>query len=177
MFRKDTLFIETESRLVVAWVWGGRRDYRQTGLYKFEERLKGFTTELCWWLHNSINLLQITELYTYNGWIFVAFKLYLNKAVKINKYKSDIEKKWVLISGSITKIQYPGNSLVVQWLGLHAFTAEGAGSVPGWGTNIPQAEWHSQKKKKKKIQSPWCEIKVFLNLPYIFYSYIFKLHM
>ena len=25
-----------------------------------------------------------------------------------------------------------GNSLVVQWLGLHAFTAKGAGSVPGW---------------------------------------------
>lgn len=36
-------------------------------------------------VHNSINLLQIIELYTYNGWIFVASKLYLNKAgEKIN---------------------------------------------------------------------------------------------
>ena len=42
-----------------------------------------------------------------------------------------------------------GNSLVVQWLGLCAFTAEGVGSAPGWGTKIPQAMWHCQKKPKK----------------------------
>ena len=28
------------------------------------------------------------------------------------------------------------NSLVVQWLGLSAFTAEGQGSIPGWGTTL-----------------------------------------
>ena len=27
-----------------------------------------------------------------------------------------------------------GNSLAVQWLGLHAFTAMGPGLIPGWGT-------------------------------------------
>ena len=32
-----------------------------------------------------------------------------------------------------------GNSLAVQWLGLHALTAEGLGSIPGQGTKIPQA--------------------------------------
>ncbi|XP_073666661.1 sialidase-1 isoform X2 [Tursiops truncatus] len=37
-----------------------------------------------------------------------------------------------------------GNSLVVQWLGLSAFTAMGPGSIPGWETKIPP------KKKKKK---------------------------
>ena len=31
-----------------------------------------------------------------------------------------------------------GNSLAVQWLGLHAFIVEGQGSIPGWGTKIPQ---------------------------------------
>ena len=31
------------------------------------------------------------------------------------------------------------NSLAVQWLGLHAFTAKGPSSIPGWGTKIPQA--------------------------------------
>jgi len=31
----------------------------------------------------------------------------------------------------VSKIRLLGNSLVVQWLGLQAFTAEG----PGWGTN------------------------------------------
>ena len=32
-----------------------------------------------------------------------------------------------------------GNSLTVQWLGLHIFTAEGLVSLPGQGTKIPQA--------------------------------------
>ena len=32
-----------------------------------------------------------------------------------------------------------GNSLAVQWLGLRSFTAEGQGSIPGWGTKIPHA--------------------------------------
>ena len=28
---------------------------------------------------------------------------------------------------------------MVQWLGPHALTAEDPGSIPGWGTKIPQA--------------------------------------
>ena len=39
-------------------------------------------------------------------------------------------------------------SLVVQWLGLHASTAGGTGSIPGWGTKILHAEQSGQKKKK-----------------------------
>ena len=31
-----------------------------------------------------------------------------------------------------------GNSLVVQWLELRVFTAEGAGTIPGWETKIWQ---------------------------------------
>ena len=41
----------------------------------------------------------------------------------------------------IFKFADPENSLAVQWLGLHAFTAKGVGSVPGQGTKIPQAAW------------------------------------
>ena len=41
------------------------------------------------------------------------------------------------------------NSLAVQWSGLRALTAQGPGSIPGRGTEIPQAAWCSQKKKKK----------------------------
>ena len=37
---------------------------------------------------------------------------------------------------------------MVQWLVLHASTAEGVGSTPGQGTNIPQARWYGQKKEK-----------------------------
>ena len=43
-----------------------------------------------------------------------------------------------------------GNSLVVQWLGLHAFTAKGMGSIPSQGTKIPQATWCGQNFKKTK---------------------------
>ena len=43
-----------------------------------------------------------------------------------------------------------GNSLVVQGLGLGAFTAEDTGSIPLWGTKILQAELSSVTKKKKK---------------------------
>ena len=42
------------------------------------------------------------------------------------------------------------NSLAVQWLGLHAFTTEGAGSIPDQGTKIPRATWCGHKKKLKK---------------------------
>ena len=42
-----------------------------------------------------------------------------------------------------------GNSLAVQWLGLHTFIAEGLGSIPSRGTKIPQTEWHGKKKKEK----------------------------
>ena len=42
------------------------------------------------------------------------------------------------------------NSLAVQWLGVHALTAEGPGSIPSRGTKISEAVWRRQKKKKKK---------------------------
>ena len=45
-----------------------------------------------------------------------------------------------------------GDSLVVQWLGLCTFTAEGTDSIPGQGTKILQA-MQCGKKKKKAIQS------------------------
>ena len=43
---------------------------------------------------------------------------------------------------------YGGNSLVVQGLGLHAFTTEGLNSIPGQGTKIPQAVQCGQDKIK-----------------------------
>ena len=41
-----------------------------------------------------------------------------------------------------------GTSLAVQWLRLHASTAGGVGSIPGWETKIPHAARCRQKKKK-----------------------------
>ena len=43
-----------------------------------------------------------------------------------------------------------GNSLVVQWLGLCAFTAEGVGLIPGRGTKISQPAHRAAKKNKIK---------------------------
>ena len=40
-----------------------------------------------------------------------------------------------------------GISLVVQWLRLHILNAGATGSIPGWGTKVPHASWHSQKIK------------------------------
>ena len=40
--------------------------------------------------------------------------------------------------------------MVAQWLGLHAFTLKGEGSVPGLRTKIPQAAQCGHKKKKEK---------------------------
>jgi len=36
---------------------------------------------------------------------------------------------------------------VVQWLGIHASTAEGTGSIPGQETKRPRATQCTQKKK------------------------------
>ena len=43
-----------------------------------------------------------------------------------------------------------GNSLLAQWLGLHASTAVGTGLIPGWRTKILKATWPRGKKKKKQ---------------------------
>ena len=50
----------------------------------------------------------------------------------------------------MTRTVFWGNSLAVQWLGVHAFTAEGPGSIPGLGTKILRATQCSQKKERKK---------------------------
>ena len=42
------------------------------------------------------------------------------------------------------------DSQVIQWLRLCAFTAEGVGSIPGQGTEIPQAASGAKKERKKK---------------------------
>ena len=50
-----------------------------------------------------------------------------------------------ILSEKITT--FIGEFLLVQWLGLWAFTAECPGSVPRGGTQISEAAWHGRKKK------------------------------
>ena len=47
--------------------------------------------------------------------------------------------------------KFLGTCLAVQWLGLCALIAEGMGSIPVWGTKIPQAMWCGQKTKQNKF--------------------------
>ena len=44
-----------------------------------------------------------------------------------------------------------GNSLVLRWLGPCAFTADGPGLIPGWGTKIPLATWCSWKNEEEQL--------------------------
>ena len=46
-----------------------------------------------------------------------------------------------------------GNSLVVQWSGLLAFTAEGLGSIPGWGTKMLQGGKKKRWQKRKEYNN------------------------
>ena len=54
-----------------------------------------------------------------------------------------------------------GSSLVVQWLGLSAFTAMAPGSIPGWETEIPKAtravglKMKESSKVKSKRTNTW----------------------
>ena len=65
---------------------------------------------------------------------------------------------------------YLRNSLVVQRLGLGAFTVKGPGSVPGQGTEIPQAPQRGQKNKIKYLLQTeisnkwrkWIKVPIFL---------------
>ena len=45
------------------------------------------------------------------------------------------------------------NCLTVQWLGLFAFTAEGAGSVPGRGAKIHKLRSVGKKKKQNETNN------------------------
>ena len=52
--------------------------------------------------------------------------------------------------GNSPNKSYFGNSLVVQRLGHHTFTAEGLGSIPGQGTKTPRAKKQKKRERKKK---------------------------
>ena len=78
--------------------------------------------------------LPSSQLLFYNIYFFFPVK----KIVHVHCRKFDLKKEGL------------GIPLVVQWLGLCTFTAGGVGSIPGRGTKILHAVWHSKKKKKER---------------------------
>ena len=76
-----------------------------------------------------------TDLPVLNLWVYVLpYFIQVQGAEELMKKESFNQKETL------------GNSLAVQWLGLHASTAGGKGLIPGRGTKISQATWHGQKK-------------------------------
>ena len=71
-----------------------------------------------------------------------------------------LEKYW-----DKTKL-FIGNSLAVQWLGLHAFTVEGSDSFLGWGTKTLQAK-KTQKNKTKQKPKNKNQTKLFMDLNWV----------
>ena len=61
-----------------------------------------------------------------------------------------------------------GNSLVVQWVGLHAFTAKGGGLIPGLGTMDPASceVWHPPPKKKQPKKKVPLEVLKYKTFPF-----------
>ena len=73
---------------------------------------------------------------------------------KISKYDQPTGPGWENTQNKQSNKE-AGNSLAAQWLGLCAFAAEDAGSVPDQGTKIPQAVWCGQKlflRKEKEAK-------------------------
>ena len=58
-----------------------------------------------------------------------------------------LDYRWMVLRRR--RLKFP----VIQWLGLHTFTAEGPVSIPGQRTKISQAVQHGQKKKKEGFGS------------------------
>ena len=55
-----------------------------------------------------------------------------------------------LEAGKYSEETIKGNALVIQWLGLHAFPAEGKGSSPGLGLKSGKLRGAANHKKKKE---------------------------
>ena len=76
-----------------------------------------------------------------------------------------------------TQRRYWGSSLAVQWSGLHTLTAEGPGSIPGWGTKILHSAsttgttktfffWQNKNISGPKDQAPLAMSPLLLQLPF-----------
>ena len=54
-----------------------------------------------------------------------------------------------ILMWTVINVKRDETPLVVQWLGLHVFTAEGRGLIPGVETMIPQGVQHVTQQKLK----------------------------
>ena len=110
------------------------------------ENPKVFTQKLL----ELINEFSKVAGYKINMQKYVIF-LYTN-----NELLEKVKKKFCLKSHQKVKMKYPGGKNTQgEFPGssvdrTRTSTVGGIGSIPGWGTKIPQATWHGPKKTKKQ---------------------------
>ena len=96
----------------------------------------------------------ITWLHTWARWLpWSTYQLTL-RVLKQNFKSVDFDQTFR--SFPALEIGSLGNSLVVQWLGVHASCWWGPGFNPGQGTKIPQDVWCGKKKKKETTSLMRC---------------------
>ena len=81
-------------------------------------------------------------------WNTCPLKMLIYLSASYHNAQKRADKQYIFL-----KKEFPGG-LVVR---MQHFHCRGLGSIPGWGTEIPQATQHSQnknKKKKKQTKSP-----------------------
>ena len=83
---------------------------------------------------------KVTQLYPYRYPFFLKFFSHLGYCRIL---RQGLYSRFLLVI--CFKYSNMGYFLVVQWLGLHASTAESTGSIPDWGTKIPHAVQCGQK--------------------------------
>ena len=92
----------------------------------------------------------ITWLHTWARWLPWSTYQRTLRVLKQNFKSVDFDQTFRSLPA--LEIGSLGNSLVVQWLGVHASCWWGPGFNPGQGTKIPQDVWCGKKKKKGNHQ-------------------------
>ena len=68
---------------------------------------------------------------------------------KLTEMKGEEDNSTIKVGHFNAQVSIMDDGIPWQWLKLHTSTAGGTGSIPGQGTKILQAMWHSQKEKKE----------------------------
>ena len=93
----------------------------------------------------------------YKSFLYKSFLYISSLVLKCDCYFVTMEFGEWLINNYFKKL---GTPLAVQWLGLRASTAGGAGSIPGPGSGITHAAQRSQKEEKRKKIELICQVKL-----------------
>ena len=84
----------------------------------------------------------------WSGEVKASLSSYVQTGITLDS-KSFASNSQLLTTSLSTLHTGRGTSLVVQWLRLRVPNAGGVGSIPGQGTKIPHAAWHSARTRAR----------------------------